>query len=259
MVGVSGRWVFLFLLFLLLLPGCFRGEKEAYFRGDKALSQGRFQLAYRSFLGVAKKGGDSEWAARSLLKLAQMERVVYQRPQKALDYCQTLVKGSFPERYRREALFLMADIRAQDLNDPQGGLEILEGTSFSSPDPRKEKLMVEYAIRAGDMKKAVALAREFLKEREGLENLRFALVLADLFKSAGAWKKAEELYSRVITQGKGDLAHEALLAMAGLREDQKRLRDALTILKDLQKEGYKPHLMEVKMKHIRRRLREERG
>ncbi len=254
---VSGRWLLVFLAFILV--GCWGGEKEAYFQGDKALSQGKFQVAYRSFLEVVEEGGSSQWAARSLLKLAQIERVVNQRPQRALEYCQALLKGPFPEEYRREAFFLMADIRAQEMGDPQGGLEVLEKIPSSYPDPRREKLMVEYAIRAGDTEMAVTLAREFLKEREGVENLRFALVLADLFKSAEAWEEAEGLYGRVIARGRGDLAHEALLAMADLREDQKRLRDALEILKTLRRDGYKPRLIEVKIKHIRRRLREERG
>ncbi len=256
-MGVARFWCF--LLIFLVLVGCGGKEKETYFQGDRALSRGQFQEAYGIFSRVANQGGHSSWAARALLKLAQMERTVYHRPEKALEYCERLVMGRFPGEYRRRATLLMAQIQAEDLNRPREGLKILESMETGRDDLQRDRLMVEYAIRNGDLRKAARLAKAFLENGEGLESLRFALVLADLFHGAGDFKDAEELYNRVISRAKGDLAWEATLGLAGLREDQGRLKDALALLKRLKEEGYKPALVEVKMRHIRRRLREEKG
>ncbi len=249
---------FSFLLFFLFLVGCGKSGKETYFRGDKALSQGKFQEAYKTFKQVAAVDKGSRWAAMALLKLAQLERMVYHRPQKALEYCQSLIQGNYPEEFRRKAILIMAQIQAEDLNHPLEGLKILENMKDAQGDRERQRLMVEYAIRGGNLEKAARLARVFLEKGEE-ESLRFALVLADLFRSAGDYKDAEELYNRVRTQARGDLAYEAIMGLAGLREDQGRLRDALNLLKELKKDGYKTSLVEVKMRHIRRRLREERG
>ena len=248
-----------FLLVLVVLAGCSRDLKETYMRGDQYLSRGEFGEAYKTFRKVVSRGGDSRWAARALLKLAQMERSVYHRPQKALEYCQKLVKGSYPGEFSREARLLMAQIQAEDLNHPMEGLKILEGIRDAPGDLERQRLMVEYAIKGGDLEKAARLARAFLERNGGKENLRFALILADLFENAGDYRHAEELYNRVKSRARGDLAYEAIMGLANLREDQGRLKEALALLKELEKDGSKPALVEVKMRHIRRRLREERG
>ena len=256
--GAVARLLPLVLAFLVL-TGCTGKEKNTYFKGDKALARGDFQVAYSTFQKVASRGGHSRWVAMAVIKMAQMERMIYHRPQKALEYCERVAQGPFPREYRREALLLKAHILADDLNRPLEGLKVLEGMGDAPGNGERERLMVEYAIRAGRLEEAARLARGFIQKGEGEENLRFTLVLADLFKGAGDYKDAEELYNRVISQGKGDLSWEATLGLAGLREDQGRLREALKLLKVLRKEGYKTSLVEVKMRHIRRRLREERG
>ena len=253
------RRVWCVFIVLLVLVGCVRSEKETYLQGDRKLARGDFQGAYETFQGVVARGSCSSWAGRALLKLAWMERVVYHRPKKALEYCEELTSGDFPYVLKRRAAFLMAQIQAEDLNRPLEGLKVLEGLKKKPGDFQLERLMVEYAVKGGDLKRAARLARGFLEEGEGLENLRFALVLADLLEGAGDYKDAEELYNRVRTQARGDLVWEAVMGLAGLREDQGRLKEALTLLRELKKNGYKPYLVEVKMRHIIRRLREERG
>ncbi len=256
-----GRWLSLILIFSIILPlgGCGGKDKELYAEGERALSQSRFSEAYRLFQEIAQKGNTSSYAARSLLQLAQIERVVNQDPQKAIAYCKRLIQGNYIEAYRRKAQILMADISAREMGNPKAGLKILRAMT---PDPRssglREERMVEYAIRAGDLKGASKLARSFLQGGFNQNDTRFPLVLAELFRNAGAWEEAEGLYRYVIEEIGGEKGQEALCGLANLKEDQGELQEALTLLKKLKSQGYKTKLVEIHIRQLKRRIREEK-
>jgi len=255
-----GRWLSLILVLIILpLGGCGGKEKKLYAEGERALSQSRFPEAYRTFQEIARKGGASSYAARSLLQLAQIDRVVNQDPQKAIAYCKRLIQGDYPEEQRRKAQLLMADILAKEMENPEAGLKILKSMA---PDPHssglREERMVEYAIRVGDLKGASELARSFLQRGFNQKDKRFSLVLAELFRNAGAWEEAEALYRCVMEEGGGEKTQEALWGLANLKEDQGKLQEALALLKELKNQGYKTRLVEIHIRHLKRRIREEK-
>ena len=254
------RWLSLILVLIIMpLGGCREKEKKLYAEGERALSQNRFSEAYRTFQKIAQEGGTSSYAARSLLQLAQVDRVVNLDPQKAIAHCKRLIQGNYPEEQRRKAQLLMADILAKEMKNPKAGLKILKSMA---PNPYssglREERMVEYAIKAGDLKGASKLARSFLREGLKQRNKKFCLVMADLLRNAGAWEEAEALYRYIMEEGDGEKTQEALWGLANLKEDQGKLQEALALLKELRNQGYKTRLVEIQIRDLKRRIREEK-
>ena len=254
------RWLSLILVLIIMpLGGCREKEKKLYAEGERALSQNRFSEAYRTFQKIAQEGGTSSYAARSLLQLAQMDRVVYRDPQKAIAHCKRLIQGNYPEEQKIKAQLLMADILAKEMKNPKAGLKILKSMA---PNPLssglREERMVEYAIKAGDLKEASQLAQSFLQRGFKHKDKRLYLVMADLLRSAGAWKDAEAIYRRIMEEGNGEETQEALWGLANLKEDQGKLREALALLEKLRNQGYKTRLVEIQLRELKRRIREER-
>jgi tetratricopeptide (TPR) repeat protein len=243
---------------LLYMTGCGDSGKGAYSGGEQALSKGDFEGAYILFQQAREAGGRSKWGARALLKLAKLERVIKHEPQKALKYCEALKSGEFPSKYRYKAVLLEAEIEAKDLKHPLKGVELLE--SVDPPSLLKEKWdrrLVEYAILARNLDKATAVADRLLATKKGIENLKYTLMLAELFRCGGFGEKAQKLYERVITEGDKNLVLRARFGLASLMEDQDRLEEALKILKELYREGYRRRLVKVRIKHVERRIKEE--
>ncbi len=258
-IPLKGRWITLWLLLTMILVwGCSK-EKGLYKEGVKALSKGNFAEAHGIFERVVQEGGNSQYAAMALLKLAHMARSLRQDPNKAIAYCNSLIRGDYPYAQKRDAWLLMAEIQAQDLGDPKKGLKTLEAMPPGShfPDLREER-MVEYAIEMGDTQRAYKLAKPFLQNAPLNKDKGFILMLAELCRSVGAWDQAERLYQSVIKTGKGYEVQEALLGLANLREDQGRLKDALAILRRLKRQGYRTGLVKAHIRHLRRRIYEER-
>ena len=253
------RWVLLLVLVLgpLMTVGCSQGPSHLMEEANDALSREQVDRAVVFLQEIWAKYPSSSLAPKALLRLAEIERVVHNNPSGAVTMLKKILSKYPDSPEAKEVWVILGEIYEKSLHDPREALAIYRKGLESGGDqlPLLEG-SVRTLITLGNIEEAEELTQRVLNT-PGNEGRRLSLLLGDLFRAKGFFGDAQRCYSHVCKENeKDDICKEAKLAMALLLEETGHRKQGIVILEELQKEGFKPEVVNKELDHMRRRLKE---
>ncbi len=242
---------------LLFVASCSRGPDRLMKEANSALSKEDVDRAVVFLQEIWAKYPDSPLAPRALLRLAEIERVVHNNPSGAITMLKKIL-AKYPQSPEAKRVWvILGEIYEKDLHDPREALAIYR-KGLESGGTRLPLLAgsVRTLITLGSIEEAEEMAQEVLST-PGKEGRRLSLLLGDLFRARGLFEDARRCYSRACEGGENDeLCKDARLSMALLMEEMGNRKKGIEILESLQRDGFKPEVVEKELEHMRRRLKE---
>ncbi len=252
------RWVLLLVMVVSpLLAGCSRGPNHLMEEANDALSREQVDRAVVFLQEIWAKYPSSPLAPQALLRLAEIERVIHNNPSGAVTMLKKILSKYPDSPEAKKVWVILGEIYEKNLHDPREALAIYRKGLENGGDqlPLLEG-SVRTLITLGNIEEAEELTSRILNI-PGKEGRRLSLLLGDLFRAKGLFNDAHRCYSRVCKGDKtDDLCKEARLSMALLLEESGHRKQGIAILEELQKEGFKPEVVNKELKHMKRRLKE---
>lgn len=254
---LKGVFCLLLSLMALTLVSCSQGPEHLMKEANSALSKEDVDRAVVFLQEIWAKYPDSPLAPQALLRLAEIERVVHNNPSGAITMLKKILSKYPQSPEAKKVWVVLGEIYEKDLHDPREALSIYRKGMENGGD-RLPLLAgsVRTLIKLGSIEEAEEMAQQVLAT-PGEEGRRLSLLLGDLFRAKGLFEDAQQCYSKVCEEGERDkLCREARLATALLMEEMGNRRKGIAILEKLQKEGFKPEVVNKELEHMRRRLKE---
>lgn len=234
-------------------------SKNQFDLAERLFKEKKYSASIYEFRKIVKKNPKSKLGIDALYRVGVIQRLYLSEPEKAIESFQALLIRTEDPDFLRKIRETIAEMYFSDFNDFDRAIPFYAALAKdSSPKNLKRDF---YLYRHGRalflMGRFEAASKSFAEIEKNFPNSSYrekaSLARADAFNSQGNCEDAIEVYELLSASKESKIKNMAIFGMANCYEEIDNLDKAYDLLASIRDTYTTPHVIDLKMKKIKRR------
>ncbi len=234
-------------------------SKNQYELAERLFMEAKYEASIHEFRKIVKKDPKSSLGIEALYRVGTIQRLYLRKPKLAIQSYKALISRSTDPQLVRKVRETIAEMYFSDFNN--FGQAILYYQALVKDESTQNKKRDYFLYRLGRGMFLKGRFEEALKVFSEIETKykfgeyyeKAMLAKADTLNSSGNCKEAIKTYELLSEKAQKNIKSLAIFGMANCYEELDNLDKAYDLLATIQNTYTTPHVIDLKMKKIKRR------
>lgn len=251
--------VLIVLLFPVFVACNANSSKNQYDLAERLFMEKKYKAAIHEFRKIVKKDPKSKLGVDALYRVGVIQHLYLQKPKLAIQSFQSLLSRTEDPELIRQVREVVAEMYFSDFNDFQQAIAFYGALvkDKSKENTKRDFYLYRYGrslFLMGEFDRALKAFGEIEEEYpQGQFYEKARLALGDTLNSSGDCQKAIQAYEELAKSSDQKIKNMAVFGMANCYEEIDNLDKAYDLLATIKDSYSTPHVIDLKMKKIKRR------